>query len=132
MEAVVALLVGLMVAISVYLMLSRNVVRFLFGLIVVSNAANLLIFSAGRLTYAEPAFVPEGLEAPIGPIANSLPQALILTAIVIGFGLLVFALILSARAYQSLGTVDMDAMRVAEPPEPPAAKPPAGTAEGAV
>jgi multicomponent Na+:H+ antiporter subunit C len=127
-EALVALLVGFLVSVSVYLMLSRNVVRFLFGLIIVSNAANLLIFSAGRLTYARPAFVPEGLEAPAEAVANSLPQALILTAIVIGFGLLVFALILSARTYQSLGTVDMDAMRVAEPPEPDGD---AGTREGA-
>lgn len=130
MEALVALLVGFLVAVGVYLMLSRNVVRFLFGLIVLSNAANLLIFSAGRLTYAQPAFVPEGLEAPAGAIANSLPQALILTAIVIGFGLLVFTLILAARSYQSLGTVDMDAMRVAEPPEPDAPSSDPGAREG--
>ncbi|MEM7026413.1 MAG: NADH-quinone oxidoreductase subunit K, partial [Pseudomonadota bacterium] len=48
-------------------------------------------------------------------VANALPQALILTAIVIGFGLLTFALALTYRAYQALGTIDVDAMRVAEP-----------------
>ena len=63
--------------------------------------------------------VPEGLAAAPGLVANALPQALILTAIVIGFGLLAFALVLVYRGYQSLGTLDSDAMRSAEPePEP--------------
>jgi multisubunit Na+/H+ antiporter MnhC subunit len=52
MEPVIAVLVGVLVAASVYLMLSRNVLRFLFGLILISNAANLTIFAAGRLTPA--------------------------------------------------------------------------------
>jgi hypothetical protein len=48
-------------------------------------------------------------------VANALPQALVLTAIVIGFGLFAFALTLVFRAYTSLGTLDSDEMRVAEP-----------------
>jgi multicomponent Na+:H+ antiporter subunit C len=114
-EALIALLVGVLVAASVYLMLSRNLVRFLFGLVLVSNAANLLIFAAGRLTLARPPLVPADLMAPATEVANALPQALILTAIVIGFGLLAFAMILAARAYEELGTSDVTAMRVAEP-----------------
>ncbi len=50
-------------------------------------------------------------------MANALPQALVLTAIVIGFGLFAFALVLTLRAYWSLGTLDTDEMRVAEPRE---------------
>lgn len=124
MDTVMALLVGGLVAAGVYLMLARNVVRFLFGLILISNAANLTIFAAGRLTRAEPPLIPEGLTAPALPVANALPQALILTAIVIGFGLLAFTLVLVYRARQALGTVDSDAMRIAEsddslaPPSP--------------
>ena len=126
MEPILALTVGLLVAAGTYLMLSGHVIRFLFGLIMLSNAANLAIFTAGRLTRETPPLIAEGLEAPVGVAANALPQALILTAIVIGFGLLAFALVLVLRGYQVLGTVNGDAMRVAEPaPEPAAAPPPA-------
>ena len=90
MEPVIAVVIGILVAASVYLMLARNILRFLFGLVLLSNAANLTIFAAGRLTPDTPPLVPEGLPAPPGLVANALPQALVLTAIVIGFGLLAF------------------------------------------
>ncbi len=115
MEAILALLVGILVAASVYLMLARNVLRFLFGLVLLSNAANLTIFAAGRLTPAVPPLIAEGLSAPPEMVANALPQALVLTAIVIGFGLFAFALVLVYRSYSALGTLDGDRMRVAEP-----------------
>lgn len=117
MEVVVAVLVGVMFGSSVYLMLSRNWIRYLFGFIVIGNAVNLLLFAVGRIEVGRPALVPDGLLAPDGPVANPLPQALILTAIVIGFGLLAFALVLASRAWAELGTVDIDSMRVAEPRE---------------
>lgn len=117
MEQLLSLLIGVLVAAAVYLMLARNLLRFLFGLILLSNAANLTIFVAGRLISGAPSIVPDGADAPIGVVANALPQALVLTAIVIGFGLFAFALILAFRAYQSLGTLNTDDMRVAEPKE---------------
>lgn len=115
METVLALLVGVLVAASVYLMLARNILRFVFGLVLLSNAANLTIFTAGRVTRAEPPLVPDGLAAPALEVANALPQALILTAIVIGFGLLAFTLALVFRGYRTIGTLDTEAMRYAEP-----------------
>jgi multicomponent Na+:H+ antiporter subunit C len=118
METILAVLVGWLFAAAVYLMLSRSLVRYLFGLVLIGNAANLVIFASGRLTRGEPALVPEGLAAPAEAVANALPQALILTAIVIGFGLLAFAFVLAYRAHDELGTVDTDAMRVAEPVAP--------------
>lgn len=117
MEPIVAVLVGVLMAASVYLMLSRNLVRFVFGLVLISNAANLLIFAGGGMTRAAPPLIPLGESLPDAGVANALPQALILTAIVISFGLLAFALVLAFRAYQELDTVDTDAMRTAEPPE---------------
>ncbi|MEM1077487.1 MAG: Na+/H+ antiporter subunit C [Pseudomonadota bacterium] len=119
MEIVIAALVGFLVAGGAYLMMSGQLIRFLFGLVLLSNAANLGIFAAGRMTYATPPFVPEGSTEAVAGAANALPQALILTAIVIGFGLLAFALALAFRAWQSLGTVEMDAMRACEPLDPP-------------
>ena len=115
MEALTALLVGVIVAASVYLMLARNFLRFLFGLILLSNAANLIIFASGRMTAGAPALVPDGAYAPTHLVGNALPQALVLTAIVIGFGLLAFTLALTFEAYRRLRTLDSDAMRLAEP-----------------
>ena len=117
METLVAVMCGALVAAAVYLMLARNVLRFLFGLILISNAANLLIFSSGGLTPEAPPLVEYGAELPPPGVANALPQALVLTAIVIGFGLFAFALVLVYRGYQNLGTLDSDEMRLAEPRE---------------
>ena len=110
MEPVLALVVGALFACGIYLMLRRNLLRFVFGLILISNGANLLIFTAGRLTRGSPPLVQGGADLPAGAVANALPQALVLTAIVIGFGLVSFALVLLMRAYQALGTLDTDEM----------------------
>ena len=115
MEVLLPLTVGCLVAAAIYLMLSGHLLRFLFGLTLISNAANLLIFSAGQLTSGRPPLVPEGSKAPDPGVANALPQALGLTAVVIGFGLFAFSLVLTLRAYTNLGTLRTDDMRVAEP-----------------
>jgi multicomponent Na+:H+ antiporter subunit C len=114
MEITLALLAGFLVASGAYLMMSGKLLPYLFGLTMISNAANLIIFGSGRLTYAEPPLVPEGATSVAGA-SNALPQALILTAIVIGFGLLVFALALTFRSFYVLKTVEMDDMRACEP-----------------
>jgi len=116
-ESVFAILVGTMVAGSVYLILDRNLIRFIFGLALLSNAVNLLIFTVGRLSSSRPPLIPNAGTVPVEPVANALPQALILTAIVIGFALLAFVFVLFYRAYQEVGTVDTESMRIAEPNE---------------
>ena len=94
METLCAGLVGVMIAASIYLILDRNLIRFIFGLILASNAINLLIFTVGRLDSQHPPLIPNPATAVQGPFANALPQALILTAIVIGFALLSFVFVL--------------------------------------
>lgn len=121
MDALLALLVGAIVAASVFLMLGRDLIRFIFGLILAGNAVNLLILAAGRAGYLPPPLIAQDAVVPTQPVANALPQALILTAIVIGFALLAFVFVLFSRAFEALGTVDTEAMRVAEPPWPPTA-----------
>jgi len=118
MESILAIAVGILVACAVFLILARDLIRIMLGLAILSNAANLLIFTSGRVTRDAPPIVPENVKVPEGVIANPLPQALILTAIVIGFSLLAFALVLSYRAFATMRTVDVDAMRLAEPPYP--------------
>ena len=122
MELVLASLVGLSVAAAVYLILSRALIRILLGIVLLGNAINLLIFVAGRLTAAVPPIVPQGAMAPTGVYANPLPQALILTAIVIGFAMFGFLVVLALRAYQEMDADNTDHMRLAEPehhPQPP-------------
>ncbi|KFL25488.1 monovalent cation/H+ antiporter subunit C [Devosia sp. 17-2-E-8] len=122
METAFAALVGVFFAAAIYLLLSRSVIRMLLGLTLFGNAVNLLIFTAGRLTREVPPIVPNGMQVPAAPIANPLPQALILTAIVIGFAMFTFLLVLAYRAYQSLNADNTDTMRLTEPsggPNPP-------------
>ena len=121
MEPVMAILVGIMVAGAVYLILGRNLIRFIFGLVLASNAVNLLLFTGGRLTDPHPPLIPEGASTPLGPVANALPQALILTAIVIGFALLVFMFVLFYRSYETLGTIYTRQMAESDPEKPHAA-----------
>lgn len=111
MQVVLALLVGGLYAIAVYLMLRRSIARLILGLALLTNATNLLIFTVGGLTRAAPPLVPDGEYAPTVEIADPVPQALILTAIVIGFGVLAFMMVLAYRAHQIVGVDDLDGMR---------------------
>lgn len=118
MQVLLAIVSGVLFAASFYLLMRRNLLRFVIGLIILSNAANLLIFTMGRLTRDHPPVIPEGAKLPVEPYANPLPQALILTAIVISFGLLAFALVLVFRNYLTTETLDADTLDAAEPAEP--------------
>jgi multicomponent Na+:H+ antiporter subunit C len=111
---VMALLVGALYAAAFYLLLARSTVKLIFGLLLLGHAANLLIFSAGGLVRANPAIVPPGAESPLPGYADAIPQALILTAIVISFAVLAFAAVLVKRAYVESGTDDSEEMRASE------------------
>ncbi len=110
MEILLAFLIGGLYAAGLYLMLGRSIGKLIVGLVLLGQAANLLIFTAGGLTRARPPIVPEGALQPQQPFADPIPQALILTAIVIGFGVLAFALVLVDRTFQRVGTYDVDDM----------------------
>ncbi|MEX0627385.1 MAG: Na+/H+ antiporter subunit C [Cucumibacter sp.] len=118
-ESIFAGLVGVFFMVAIYLLLSRSLIRMLLGVVLLGNAANLLIFVVGRLTRDVPPIVPGELSVPAEATANPLPQALILTAIVIGFSLFAFLLVLAYRAYQELDADNTDTMRLAEPENPP-------------
>ncbi len=122
MELVLSALVGLVVAAAIYLILSRALIRVLLGVVLLGNAINLLIFVAGRLTHVVPPIIAKSARLPAIGAANPLPQALILTAIVIGFAMFAFLIVLALRAYQAMDADDTDHMRLAEPehqPQPP-------------
>ena len=81
---------------------------------VAADHANLLIFTAGGLTRGKAPIIAEGEAQAIYPMADPLPQALILTAIVISFGVLAFAMVLVHRTYQTIGTDDSDQMKATD------------------
>jgi multicomponent Na+:H+ antiporter subunit C len=112
-ETPFAFVVGILFGCGVYLMMQRNLLRFAFGLLVLSGAVNLLVFTAGRLTRGVPPITPDGLSEPMAGAANALPQAVVLTAIVIGFGLTVFTLVLLLRVHERLGTVKTEELAAA-------------------
>ena len=114
MEVLMALIIGGLFAGGVYMLLRRSIVKLVVGLILLGHGANLLIFLMGRLTPGQTPLVPAGATQPIEPFADPLPQALVLTAIVIGFGLQAFALVLIRQLYQSAQTDDLDQLRTTE------------------
>jgi multicomponent Na+:H+ antiporter subunit C len=110
MEVLLAVASGVLYATGIYLMLRRRLAQLIVGLGLLSNGTNLLIFTAGGLTRARPPVVPDGSPALVEPYADPVPQALVLTAIVIGFGLLAFSLVLAHRVHATVGTDDVDDM----------------------
>lgn len=112
MNSLLAIAVGVLYATAIYLILRRSIVKLVIGLVLLSNAANLLIFTSSGLTRHAPPLIPEGAsEIAGGVVADPLAQALILTAIVIGFGVLAFAVVLIHRAYEVVRADDMDQMK---------------------
>lgn len=107
MELLLAVIAGVLYATGLYLMLRRRLAQLIVGLGLVSNGSNVLIFTAAGLTRGRPPLAEPGvpLEA---PFADPVPQALILTAIVIGFGVLAFSLVLAHRVHETSGSDDID------------------------
>ena len=97
MTTLLAILTGAVFAAGVYLILSGSLLRLVFGLALASNAVNLVIFTAGGLNARRPPLIGPGQTTVSEPVANALPQAMILTAIVIGFAIITFLLALFYR-----------------------------------
>ncbi len=106
METLITILVGVLVTVATYLILSRNLIRVILGTSLLSHAVHLLIMTMGGLKTGK---VP--LLGGEGPFVDALPQALILTAIVISFGVTAFFLVLVYRSYQESRTEDLDPLR---------------------
>jgi multicomponent Na+:H+ antiporter subunit C len=108
MLLIFALTIGIIITCAVYLMLRRSMVRLIIGLSLLTYAVNLLIFTAGDLRRRAAPIVDQ---SPPDQMADPLVQALILTAIVISFGVLAFTLALAYRASQAVGSDDLDALQ---------------------
>lgn len=107
MEVLMSIVVGALFTAATYLMLSKSLLRIIIGTGLLSHGAHLLILTMGGLKKGAAPLLGEHAEVYVDP----LPQALILTAIVISFGVTSFFLVLAYRSYQELGTDDMDQLR---------------------
>ncbi|RFU63760.1 Na(+)/H(+) antiporter subunit C [Peribacillus glennii] len=107
MEIVMAVVIGILFMSATYLMLSKSILRIIIGTGLLSHGAHLLILTMGGLKRGSVPLLGESA----GPYVDPLPQALILTAIVISFGVTSLFLVVAYRTYQELGTDNMDKLR---------------------
>ncbi len=107
METLMSIVVGILFAIGTYLILSKTLLRIILGLSIIGHGVNLLIMTMGGLKKGGPPLL--GLNEI--SFSDPLPQALILTAIVINFATTALFLVLSYRAYVVLGTDDIEQLR---------------------
>ncbi|MDQ0219630.1 Na(+)/H(+) antiporter subunit C [Peribacillus cavernae] len=107
MEILMAVVIGILFMSATYLMLSKSILRIIIGTGLLSHGAHLLILTMGGLKRGSVPLLSEQANSYVDP----LPQALILTAIVISFGVTSFFLVLAYRTYQEFGTDNMDRLR---------------------
>jgi multicomponent Na+:H+ antiporter subunit C len=112
-ETVLAFVIGALYSAGLFMMLRRSVVKLIIGISLLGHAANLLIFTIAGLTRARPPLISSTLNSSTG-VADPLPQALILTAIVIGFAVQAFAVVLIHRVIKTVGTDDLDQMKATD------------------
>lgn len=111
MEIVLTLAIGVLTGSGVWLLLRPRTFQVIMGLSLLSYAVNLFIFSMGRLGLAidkEPVLQP-GVPKDLLHYADPMPQALVLTAIVIGFAMTAFVIMLALKARAELGDDHVDA-----------------------
>ena len=118
MTLILALAVAVLFGSGAYLILKRDLIRVVIGMVLISNAANLFIMAAGLTKGAAPIYpLPEGES-----ISDPLVQAMTLTAIVISFGVSALLLSLVYRVYTSHLSLDLDDLSAAEEREEAAAE----------
>lgn len=113
MEVLLAILVGVLYTAGVYMLLRRSILKFIIGIIFLSNATNLLVFLSAGLVAGEPAFIDPS-SSTTGGLSDPLPQALVLTAVVIGLGIVVYLLAVKYRLFSETQTDDLDQLKPTE------------------
>ena len=98
MELALASAIGVLTAIGVYLLLRARSFDVILGMTLLSYATNLLIFAGGRLVHSKAPVLRDGIEAELANYADPLPQALVLTAIVIAFAMTAVTIVLAMRS----------------------------------
>ena len=106
---------GALYAAAFYALLRRSTVRLALGLVLLGHATNLTLFVSNGVLRARPPLLEEGQPLAL-PFSDPLPQAFILTAIVINFGMLALLLVMVHRAERAVGSDDTERLRTEVPP----------------
>ena len=109
-ETVLAVVLGVLFSLGTFLVLRRDVVRVVWGVAILSQSANVYLVTMGHIGGAVPVLSHHG-GGGHGAVTDPLVQALVLTAIVIGFGTTAFALVLTYRVYEEHGSIDTAELR---------------------
>jgi multicomponent K+:H+ antiporter subunit C len=104
MEALVSIIIGVLTSCGVYLALRGHTFPVVLGLTFLSYSVNLFLLVMGRLTIGSPPIIAEGMSG----YADPLPQALVLTAIVISFAMTAFVIVLALKAHLEMGNDHVD------------------------
>lgn len=108
MEIILVITIGILYSAGIYLLLRRSITKLILGIIFLSNATNLIVFISGGLVTGHPPFIKGHAEEPPAGIADPLPQALVLTAIVIGLGIIAYTMVLKYKYHEKTGNEDID------------------------
>jgi len=114
MELLLIFLIGVLYASGIYMILRRSMVKLLLGIMLLGNATNILIFLVGGIVKGKPPIIDINFKTFQDIYADPIPQALILTAIVISFGLTAFAIVLLKRVYALINSDDLDDLNTPE------------------
>jgi multicomponent Na+:H+ antiporter subunit C len=106
-EIIMIIVCGILTSISVYLVLSKSLIRIIMGTTLITHASNLFLITMGGLKHGEMPIYEKNIHHYVDPI----PHALILTAIVIAFATTAFFLVLAFRTYKELGTDNIEQMK---------------------
>lgn len=107
MELVICILAGILFGTGVYNILQKQLLRIAIGTGLISHAAHLFILTMGKLKRGQPPIIDDSVSVYTDP----LPQALILTSIVISFGVTSVVLVLAYRTINENETDNMDQLR---------------------
>lgn len=107
METIMIIVAGVLVTVATYLLLSKNMIQVILGTAVLTHAVHLLLMTMGGFKGEDVPIVGEGA----AEFADPIPQALILTSIVISFAVTAFFLVLAYQMYQKTGIEDLDRLR---------------------
>jgi len=110
MEILMIFTIGVLFTVATYMILTKSLLRVILGVVIISHGAHLLLLTMAGLNQGSPPLLGEEAAAYVDP----LPQALILTAIVIGFGITAFMLVLAYRTYKVHKTDNFDELRGTE------------------
>lgn len=108
MELLLPFMIGTLFSVSLYFMLHRHLFKLILGLILFGLATNLFLFLVSGITAGGVAIIQNDKDVAEAPYPDPVPQALLLTAIVIGFGIQAFSIVLIRRVYQAFGSNNLD------------------------